>query len=90
MFTEEYRCKSEPEDLFAMTDIYEFGELISKFKIKHIHTVGTDGVAPFFEEVFKNISDSEYEEWLKYHFITCERPDLIGYSNHVLYIGRKE
>ena len=36
------------------------------------------------------LDDEMFSAWLKYHFSTCERKDLIGYSNHVLYIGRKK
>lgn len=90
MFTDDYRCISTPKDLFAMMDIYEFDELIKDFDMEHLHTVGTDGVAPFFRDVFERIPEDEYKEWLRYHFLTCERADLIGYSNHLLYIGRKQ
>ncbi len=89
MFTSDYRCISEPKDLFAMSDIYEFEKLVSDFNLEHLHTVGTDGLAPFFIGVFEKMSDEEYNIWLDYHFTSCERPDLIGYSNHVLYIGKK-
>ena len=36
------------------------------------------------------LSEEEYKVWLDYHFATCERKDLIGYSSHVLYICQKE
>lgn len=90
MFTEDYRCKSEPKDLFAMLDIEKSIELGNKHNLKHLHTVGTDGVAPWFRERFQDIKDTEYNIWLDYHFKTCERKDLIGYSNHLLYIGKKK
>lgn len=31
----------------------------------------------------------EFEVWLRYHLSTCGRRELQGYSNHMLYIGRK-
>jgi len=89
MFTKDYKCISEPKDLFAMFHVKEFNDLMSNHKIKQLHTVGTDGVAPWFRKDFLNISDEQYNEWLKYHFATCEREDLIGYSNHIIYIGEK-
>ena len=36
------------------------------------------------------MDNAMYEMFLKYHFATCERQDLIGYSNHTLDIFRKD
>ena len=30
-----------------------------------------------------------YEHYLRYHFLVCERPDMIGITNHYLDICRK-
>ena len=35
------------------------------------------------------LTDEEFAVWMKYHFSTCEREELQGYSNHLLYICRK-
>lgn len=88
-FTDDYRCISDPKDLFAMMNIDEFKELIKEHNIETIKSIASDGVAPWFRNIFENIKEEEYNEWLKYHFQTCERQDLIGFSNHILYIGKK-
>ena len=36
------------------------------------------------------MDDETYELYLRYHFSTCERQDLIGMSHHTLDILRKE
>lgn len=90
MFTDDYKCISKPEDVFAMLHVDEFNELASNHKVTHVHTVGTDGIAPWFRELFAEMSDELFDEWLKYHYATCERKDLIGHSNHILYIGKKD
>lgn len=90
MFTEDYKCISEPKDLFAMFHVKQFNELLNAYPVEHLHTVATDGVAPLFEKEFSEMSDEEFNEWLKYHFVVCERDDLIGFSSHVLYIGKKK
>lgn len=35
------------------------------------------------------MSDEVYEHYLRYHFLVCERPDMIGITNHYLDICRK-
>ena len=36
-----------------------------------------------------NLSDEEFEIWKNYHFSSCERKEVQGYSTHMLYIGKK-
>lgn len=31
-----------------------------------------------------------YEMYLRYHFAVCERPDLVGASNHFLDVFQKQ
>lgn len=90
MFTDNYECKSEPKDLFAMIHVNKFNELASTQSVEHLHTVAQDGVAPLFEDTFNEMTEEEFNEWMKYHYVTCEREDLIGFSSHVLYIGKKK
>ncbi len=90
MFTDKYECVSTPKDLFAMFHVKRFNELLSMHSVEHLHTVATDGVAPLFVKEFSEMSEEEFTEWKKYHFTVCEREDLIGFSSHVLYIGKKK
>ena len=40
-------------------------------------------------EYLEEFDDETFENWLSYHFATCERQDLIGATNHSLDILRK-
>lgn len=90
MFTDDYKCISTPKEVFAMFHVKEFNDLEVLNQLNHLHTVATDGIAPWFRELFENMDDEHYQEWIKYHFATCEREDLLGYSNHILYVGKKK
>ncbi len=39
---------------------------------------------PMERETLSEMDEETYSLFLRYHFATCERPDLIGYSNHTL------
>ena len=48
-------------------------------------------MTPEAERTFLAEMDAEtFALYLRYHFATCERQDMIGYSNHTLDIFRKE
>lgn len=33
------------------------------------------------------IDDAPYAQYLRYHFYICEKPELLGMSNHLLFVG---
>ena len=43
-----------------------------------------------FSSKIDSLTDEEFKVWLDYHYSTCEREDLQGYSNHMLYICKKK
>ncbi len=87
--TEDFHCVGKPELLFEMTTIKEIYNLMEMFQIEKLHMVASDGVTYHYREEITNATDELFEAWVKYHLHTCEREDLIGYSNHTLYVGRK-
>ena len=86
----DYRLKEILEEIFSVNYVEEFDNMMKKFKVKALNQVATDGVSPNLANYINELTEEEYEIWLDYHFATCERKDLIGYSNHVLYICEKE
>ena len=59
------------------------------YNINKLHTVATDGIASNMQEHINKLTEEEYEIWIKYHLSICEREDVMGYSNHILYICEK-
>ena len=55
-----------------------------------LHEVATDGIAQAMQMYIDQLSEAEFEEWIKYHLATCERKDLRGYSSHILHICQKK
>ncbi|WP_026525416.1 class I SAM-dependent methyltransferase [Butyrivibrio sp. MB2005] len=43
-----------------------------------------DGLSQVIREAVNNMSEASYNEWIQYLIATAERPDLMGYSNHVV------
>lgn len=51
--------------------------------------MGTDMATGYMLDVIDQMDGELYELYLRYHFTTCERPDLVGASNHYLDIFQK-
>jgi len=91
MFTEDFRCISEAKDFFEMVRLEEIDELNASFsEIKRIKIIAADGATNYMRECIDSMDEKTFELWLKYHFATCERMDLIGATNHSLDILQKE
>lgn len=82
--------KDIPEEIFSTNYIKEFEDRMKNYNIKQLHHVATDGLSGNMADYINNLDDEEYDIWVKYHLLNCEREDLIGYSSHVLYICKKE
>ena len=88
-YTEDYKVKHFPEQLFTGFDVAEFEELVDRTQLKRIKTIAADGVIELVEigggSNF-NISDENFEVYKNYHLATCEKRELLGTSNHLLVI----
>lgn len=88
-YDDNFKMVNYPEGVFASFYIDEFKNIMSNFNVSMLHNVATDGVANHEKEIIDSLSDEEFEIWMRYHLSTCERIELQGYSNHMLYICKK-
>lgn len=84
-----FATKSQPKDLFELVRKENIDELMSVFPVSRLHYVASDGCALFMREAVDAMDDVTFELYLKYHFATCEREDLLGISSHAIDIFRK-
>lgn len=86
-FDENFKIKHFTEQLFTGFDIVEFENLFLDKNVDKIATAAADSV---FEIAERNsdfkMSDEDFEIYLKYHLKTCEKRELLGCSNHLLYV----
>ena len=87
--TETFATFSNPWDIFELYRKEDIDELRENFDVTQLHFLATDGYATHIRERLAEMDEETYELFIKYHLATCERLDLIGYSNHTLDIFRK-
>jgi len=59
---------------------------IEKNRLIRIKSVVDNRLIEVPEGALNNMSENSYNEWIQYLKATAERPDLMGYSNHVVQI----
>lgn len=88
-FDKNFKMINCEEEIFASFYIKEFKDLMKSFNVKYIKNIATDGMSDHVGDKINALTDDEFNVWVKYHLSTCERYDLQGYSNHMLYICKK-
>lgn len=85
-----FAAKSEPKDLFELVRKEDIDDLMSIFPVTRLHYVATDGCSLFMREAIDAMDNETFQLYLKYHFATCEREDLLGVTSHSVDIFRKQ
>ena len=65
-------------------------ELLGKAGIQICHEVASDGASELLQDLVNDMDEASYQQYLRYHFYICEKPEFLGMSNHLLYVGKKE
>lgn len=81
---------STPKEIFALYRKEDIDELMGAFDVKRLHYVGTDMLTHFIGNAVDEMDDDTFSKYMKYHLFICERADMVGATNHILDIFRKE
>lgn len=86
---ETFAAKSQPKDLFELVRKEDIDDLMQAFSVKRLHYVAADGCALLLREAIDAMDNATFHLYLKYHFATCEREDLLGITSHAIDIFKK-
>lgn len=90
-FTDDYQVRHFKEQLFTGYDIIEFEQLFREKPVDWITTAGVDGLLEAIEERPDfHISDEDFEAFAAWYLAFSEKRELLGSTNHLLYICRKK
>lgn len=83
-------------DTFHVTDFpfvfFTLGaarDMLKSGGVEILREIASDGVSELLGDVIDAMSEISYQEYLKYHFYCCEKPEILGRSNHLLFVWRK-
>lgn len=51
--------------------------------------VASDGHSELMANIINELDEESYTQYLRYHFYVCEKQELLGYSNHLLFVAKK-
>lgn len=90
-FTSDNQVRHFNEQLFTGYDIIEFEKLFTDKNVIHITTAGVDGlIEPIEHRSDFSISDDDFQRLSDWYMAHSEKRELLGATNHILYICKKE
>ena len=90
-FTGDYRIRHFKEQLFTGYDVNEFEALFADKNVSWITTTGVDSILESIEDNDEfEISDEDFEKMVKWYLAFSEKRELLGNTNHLLYICKKK
>ena len=80
----------ELEDFpFVFHTVEECREMLRTGGVKILHEVAADGVSELLEDKINAMDEESYAQYLRYHAYICEKPEFLGMTNHLLFVGEK-
>ena len=85
-----FTLSSTPREIFALYRKEDIDKLMGMFDVERLHYVGTDMLTHFIGNAVDEMDEDTFSKYMKYHLYICERADMVGTTNHILDIFRKE
>lgn len=89
LIKEEYHTVSSSDEIFELYRKSDIDKLMEFYNVTRLHFVGVDMLSYIFDDKFDDLSEREFEEYMKFLSALCEREDCVGMSIHMLDVFRK-
>lgn len=77
------------DDLYSMVRLEDINYFKNSCNLKRAKIISQDGPTDYIRKYVNDLSDDEFDLYLKYIYSICERKELLGASSHVLDILKK-
>lgn len=85
-----FALSSTPAEIFALYRKEDVDALIAPMPVQRLHYVGADMLTHYIGDEVDAMDAETFALYMKYHLSICERPDMVGTTNHILDVLRKE
>ena len=86
---ETFKASSDPAELFQLYRREDIDTLMADFATERLHYIGTDMATNYMRSCIDEMDEELFQMYLQYHFVICERSDMVGVSHHILDVHRK-
>ncbi len=81
---ESFHMINKEDDLYSMVRLEDINEFNDITKMKSINRFASDGPSDYIRTILNQLDEEEFSLYVDYILKTCERPELLGSSSHVV------
>ena len=85
-----FALRSTPAEIFSLYRKEDVDALIKPLPVLRLHYVGADMLTHYIDSAVDAMDQETFALYMKYHLTICERPDMVGATNHILDVLRKK
>jgi SAM-dependent methyltransferase len=74
---------------FVFFTLEQMREMLRANGVRILRQIASDGVSELMEDAINALDEEGYDQYLRYHLYCSEKPEMLGRSNHLLFVGRK-
>jgi len=89
MLDKDFHCIAKPTDLYNVVRLDDIDELNQHVELQRIKIITPDGPANYIRDILNKMDEDIFKLFIKYHFSTCERKEMLGAAAHTLDILKK-
>ncbi len=82
--TSDWHTKASEDELYTYLRLEDIEELNKKSGLRRLEIFAADGPADYMRQELNAMDEEEFSFFLQYHLSTCQRPELLGASSHVV------
>lgn len=87
--SDDFHTVTAPDDLYSYLRLEDIDELRKNAALERIKLFAQDGASDYMRRALNAMDEETFSYFIQYHLATCERPELLGASSHVVDILRK-
>ena len=73
---------------FVFFTLDQMREMLTRNGVMIRREIAADGVSELLEDAINALSPEDYAQYVRYHLYCSEKPEMLGRSNHLLFVGR--
>lgn len=87
--TYDHRTFKAEDFPFVFFTVPQCRAMLQQSSISILHEVASDGMSEMIADTVNALDEADYAQYLRYHFYCCEKPEMLGRSNHLLFVCEK-
>lgn len=87
--SDDFHTIGTEEDLYDYVRLDDIDRLDKKADLERIKIISADGAADYMRRELNEMSEQEFQGFLKFQLAICQRPELLGAGSHTVDILKK-